>query len=238
MPATSARSSARPRAHGRLEPLDRVNGGLTSWPGGHAPYAYGLGFHEYLARTYGPDTFARLADSTARRVPYWLSGAFSNVFGKPLAALWDEYQADLKSSVASPHRAIGATRLTHHGDTVVGPRFLRHDCATCPLEVVYSVRTPHAFPTLNVIALDGSPSRPLTTRYLGSTTGVGRDAGRLRPAGAPSLRRALQRSRMRWIGAAATSGGSPKAQGSSIPIFRPTARRSWPRVRAWAGASS
>ena len=161
------------RAH-RLEPIDRVNGGLTSWPDGHAPYAYGLGFHEYLARTYGPDRFARLTDRTARRVPYWLSGAFSNTFGKPLGTLWDEYQADLMSSVSSPP-ASGATRLTRHGETVVGPRFLRRDCATCPLEVVYSVRTSHAFPTLNVIALDGSRSRLLTTRYLGSTTGVGRE---------------------------------------------------------------
>ena len=32
----------------KLEPLDRVNGGLTDWPGGGAAYAYGLGFHEYL----------------------------------------------------------------------------------------------------------------------------------------------------------------------------------------------
>ena len=35
-PATSARSSAKRRAQRRLEPLDRVNGGLTDWPGGQA----------------------------------------------------------------------------------------------------------------------------------------------------------------------------------------------------------
>ncbi len=34
---------------GRLEPLDRVNGGLTDWPGGGGVYAYGAGFHQYLA---------------------------------------------------------------------------------------------------------------------------------------------------------------------------------------------
>src|SRR5262245_22429350 len=34
---------------GTLLPLDRVNGGVTDWPSGLAPYAYGLGFHQYLA---------------------------------------------------------------------------------------------------------------------------------------------------------------------------------------------
>src|SRR5262249_11887720 len=36
--------------------LDRVNGGLTDWPGGNAAYAYGAAFHEYLADTYGAET--------------------------------------------------------------------------------------------------------------------------------------------------------------------------------------
>src|SRR5262245_12597468 len=27
---------------GAVEPLDRVSGGVTDWPGGHGPYAYGL----------------------------------------------------------------------------------------------------------------------------------------------------------------------------------------------------
>jgi hypothetical protein len=164
---------------GRLEPIDRINGGLTSWPNGHAPYAYGLGFHYYLgmiyqSRTFDPNRFRQLIDNTARRVPFWTSGVYASVFGKPLDELWDDYQATLKAEVGSSP-IIEATRLTHHGHTVVGPRFRRRDCPSCPLEVVYSVRTPHAFPTLNVVALDGSPSRPLTTRYLGSTTGIGRD---------------------------------------------------------------
>src|SRR5690349_17085968 len=53
-----------------LQPLDRVNGGLTDWPSGQAPYAYGSAFHAYLAETYGVETLGTLADRTARRVPY------------------------------------------------------------------------------------------------------------------------------------------------------------------------
>src|SRR5262249_57933891 len=46
----------------RLEPMDRVNGGLTAWPSGLAPYAYGLGFHAYLAQEYGDEKFGALAE--------------------------------------------------------------------------------------------------------------------------------------------------------------------------------
>src|SRR5580765_1840589 len=52
-----------------LEPLDRANGGLTDWPDGLAAYAYGAGFHAYLAERYGSDTLAELAARTAGRVP-------------------------------------------------------------------------------------------------------------------------------------------------------------------------
>src|SRR5205807_2182360 len=77
----------------RLEPLDRVNGGLTDWPDGTAAYAYGAGFHEYLAERFGTETLARLADATARRVPFAGSGAFKKVYGEPLGDLWREYEA-------------------------------------------------------------------------------------------------------------------------------------------------
>src|SRR6185503_7788687 len=69
---------------GRLEPLGRVNGGLTDWPSGAAAYAYGLGFHAYLAERYGPDRLAILADATARRVPFTASPVFERVYGRSL----------------------------------------------------------------------------------------------------------------------------------------------------------
>lgn len=158
---------------GALLPLDRVNGGLTSWPGGHAPYAYGAGFHEYLAGLRGAETFAQLADSTTRRVPYFTAGAFSKFFGKSLDELWQDYRGRLIEAAGRDHSEIGQ-RLTDHGYEVEGPRFLHERCAGCPWEIAYSVRTPHDFPSLNVVSLDGSRPREITTRYLGSTSGVGR----------------------------------------------------------------
>ena len=88
-------------------PLDRVNGGLTTWPGGHAPYAYGAGFHEYLAELQGVETFAQLADSTTRRVPYFTAGAFSKFFGKSLDELWQGYRARLTEAAERDHSETG-----------------------------------------------------------------------------------------------------------------------------------
>ena len=36
------------------------------------------------------------------------------------------------------------------------------------------MRNPHAFPTLNAVAIDGSPPREITSRYFGSTSGISR----------------------------------------------------------------
>ena len=68
----------------RLEPLDRVNGGLTDWPGGAAVYAYGVGFHQYLADRFGADTLARSPRRRPAALPYLASPAFKRVYGKPL----------------------------------------------------------------------------------------------------------------------------------------------------------
>ena len=157
----------------RLEPLDRVNGGLTDWPNGLAAYAYGVGFHAYLADRFGADRFATLADATARRVPFTASRVFARVYGRPLGELWRDYQASLATADEQATDA-GAQRLTHHGFTVLGPRFAPPACASCPIEVLYSVYTPNGFPAMNRLALDGSAPTRLVRRYLGSTTAVGR----------------------------------------------------------------
>ncbi|MGH9141991.1 MAG: hypothetical protein ACRD2I_12745 [Vicinamibacterales bacterium] len=161
---------------GRLEPLDRVNGGLTDWPGGAAAYAYGAGFHQYLADRFGRSTLAALADATAHRVPYLAAPAFTRVYGESLGNLWRDYHASLMTTAAPQPVDSTITRLTHEGFTVSGPRFDRHSCGRCAPAVVYSAVNPDGFPALYRVDLDaaGAPRR-LATRYLGSTTGIGRD---------------------------------------------------------------
>jgi hypothetical protein len=186
--AAIVREAARERV---LEPLDRVSGGLTDWPGGNAAYAYGVGFHEYLANRFGADTLAKLAEATSGRVPFTASRVFKRVYGEPLGALWRDYERSLLEA-APPVADSGVVRVTDHGFVVSGPRFDRFQCSACPAEIVYSVCTPHRFPALNRLTLDADRSSPgpsrgaaalarrrppqqLTTRYLGSTTAIGRD---------------------------------------------------------------
>jgi WD40 repeat protein len=159
----------------RLPSIDRVNGGLTSWPDGLAPYAYGAAFHAYLADRYGADTIRAVADRTARRVPFFIGGAYKGVYGRSLGSLWREYQVSVVASVEGTATRVEGTQLTRHGYSVIGPRFTKPtpSCPSCPAEIVYSVRTPHEFPALNAISVDGSNARQLATRYLGSTSGIG-----------------------------------------------------------------
>jgi len=159
-------------ARHRLEPLDRVNGGLTDWPGGAAPYAYGVGFHDYLATRFGVETLGALARATAGRVPYTASRAFNKVYGESLGELWRDYERTLEPSTDPPVAEQHATRLTHHGFTVVGPRFDRGS----PPNILYSVRNADEFPSLYRVGLDSSQPERLSRRYLGSTTAIGRDA--------------------------------------------------------------
>ncbi len=162
-------------ARGRtLEPLDRVNGGLTDWPQGGAPYAYGLGFHAYLADRFGTSKLAELATGTGSALPFLGSRAFRRVFGEPLGDLWHDYETHATGAAAPPSGQPAARRVTRHGFGVAGPRFVEPPCATCPQTLVYAVSTPHGFPTLNAVHADGSSVQTLAWRYRGSTTGVGR----------------------------------------------------------------
>jgi len=161
---------------GRLEPLDRTNGGLTDWPGGAAVYAYGASFHQYLADRFGAQTLATLAEATARRVPYVASPAFKRVFGQSLGELWRDYEASLTARMANSSSAEASiTRLTRQGFSISGPRFDRYVCAGCAPEIVYSAANPNGFPALYRAGLDAGTPRRLTTRYLGSTTGIGQE---------------------------------------------------------------
>lgn len=141
--------------------LDRAAGGLVDWPGGNAAYVYGARFHEYLEARFGRDAFARLSAATAGRVPYLPGGAYRKVFGTPVRELWQEFRRSTEATARENDRsAAPATRLTHQGFTVAGPRWLPDG------GLLYSSRTPHGFPALMHLAPGGTP-RTLLTRYLG-----------------------------------------------------------------------
>ena len=201
MPATSARSTARRRARRRLEPLDRVNGGLTDWPGGlRAVRVRRSGFTNTSSIGSAPQRSARWPTTRPRRVPFFTARERSrrstaSSLGDALARL----PGDAARGGFTPielDRPSAARRITRHGFDVcraaVSAAVLRHAARA---RSSTRVRTPHGFPG----AERGGARRvtaaaDLTTRYLGSTSGVGRDVDRLRPAGAAAQRRPLQRS--------------------------------------------
>lgn len=161
-----------PARHGQAMPLDRANGGLIAWPAGHAVYAYGLGFHEYLAGQSSVASLVELAEQTAGRIPYTGSRVFPRVFGRPLGELWTAYQSALQRESDTPATVAGR-RLTDEAYDVAGARFLPPACASCGEEIAYSVRNPHEFPALKVISTAGGQARTLATRYLGGAIAVG-----------------------------------------------------------------
>jgi len=163
-------------ARRRFEKLDRVNGGLTDWPGGAAVYAYGVGFHAYLADRFGAQTLTALADRTARSWPYTGTRAFKAVYGRPLGTLWREYEAAASAETSRPVADAAVIRLTRQGFSVRGPRFDRFVCTGCPPAIVYSASDANGFPGLYRVSVDGTSRVRLANRYLGSTTAAGRDA--------------------------------------------------------------
>jgi hypothetical protein len=154
-------------ARGRFEPIDRVSGGITDWPGGHAPYAYGAYFHQFLADRYGPERLARLADATSGRLPFFGGGAFRRVFGRSQSDLWKEFRAGREAARTS----VGTTdaqarRLTAHGFTVTAPRVAADGA------VYYGVSNPHGFPALMRLERAGQPAR-VAWRAGGGQTAIG-----------------------------------------------------------------
>jgi hypothetical protein len=154
-------------AHGRLEPIDRVSGGLVDWPSGQGWYAYGARFHEYLARTYGPDTLNALADRTAGRFPYLTSGAFRAVFGKSLGELWHDFRREVEGAPAESSSELRGRRITRLGYLVGMPR------QGLDGSIYFSATDAHRFPAVFRLTAEGEVVE-VATRYGGTGLSVGR----------------------------------------------------------------
>jgi hypothetical protein len=158
----------RAAAQKRFEPLDRASSRLVDWPSGSTPYLYGAYFHEYLAGRYGEAAIGRLIDETSRRLPYLGSRAYGRVFGRSLGTLWEDFRRSVPPARVS---AATARRLTRHGFSVSGPRFVDDR------RVLYSLADPHGFPSLRELDLTTLRSRPIATRFSGDQVAIaGSDA--------------------------------------------------------------
>jgi len=153
----------------RFLPIDRANGGLVDWPAGHTPYVYGGLFHEYLADKYGRESLRQLTDTTAGRPPYFGATAFRTVFKRSLGDLWTDFETDTLKETPSDRQSRAATRLTHHGFGVAGPRYAPDG------RIYYAASNPHEFPALMVLEPERREPMRVTTSYLGSRVGFAGD---------------------------------------------------------------
>ena len=129
--------------------------GSTDWPGGHAPYAYGAYFHQFLADRYGPERLARLADATSGRVPFFGGGAFKNVFGRSAGGSVEGLPRRARDGRRPrPDDTTRGTRLTRHGFTVTAPRV-----AADGDDLLRASSNPHGFPALMRLPPGGQPAR-------------------------------------------------------------------------------
>jgi Omp85 superfamily domain/WD40-like Beta Propeller Repeat len=149
---------------GRLEPLDRVSGGLVDWPSGQGWYAYGARFHQYLLATYGPDKLRELSDRTAGRFPFLTSGAFRRVYGVSLGQLWQDFQSAATAEAEAPD--VTPTPVTRLGFLVDGPR-------EAPDGAIYFTATDaHRFPGIYRLRPGASDPERVVSRYGGERLSV------------------------------------------------------------------
>jgi len=149
-------------------PLDRAGGGLVAWPSGHTPYFFGGRVYQRIAGTASEAALGEVTRKTARRLPYFGSGAFRQVFGKRPRDIWRE--TFLPSTEGVEVAGAGIRRLSHDGFAITGPRIVRTPAGSSAGDAVYySSQGPHRFPEIRRVAIAGGASAPVTSRYAGET---------------------------------------------------------------------
>jgi hypothetical protein len=74
-------------------PIERATYWHDTYPFGNAAYFYGIGFYQYLAKTFGEEKIYDFTEETSRwPLPGFMNFKTKNVFGKSFARLWAEWQ--------------------------------------------------------------------------------------------------------------------------------------------------
>lgn len=116
-------------AEGELLPAAKAHHLIHRWPGGTVPYLYGVGYLDYLERTYGQGTVARLvAEYSDNPFPYLVAFNFDLVVPPGLKGSWNGWQRELEQEAANRVAAVqkrgmaAPERLTESGFQTGGPR--------------------------------------------------------------------------------------------------------------------
>ncbi|HHL39576.1 MAG TPA: peptidase S9 [Deltaproteobacteria bacterium] len=146
---------------GRIPSIDGINGEVPSWPGGAAPYLFGMELFSHLAGRYGETTAGRLSIAHSGRFPFFLNGAPRRLLsGKNYPLLYEEMVDELKARQRRRIREIRARGLTPvsalppDGEALLHPRFSPDGA-----QLAYTRRDPHEHDYVMVAGFDGANPR-------------------------------------------------------------------------------
>ncbi len=100
-------------------PIDKAAGSMTHWPAWRAGYIYGVGFWNYLSKTYGHEKVAQFSNKYGGTLWFFsLNNKAKRVFGKSFYKLWKDWQAELKTQYADVIAAHQNGEL-NNGDALI-----------------------------------------------------------------------------------------------------------------------
>jgi len=152
-------------AENSVPTIDRINGELPSWPGGHLPYIFGLRLQKYISDKYGKDAPGKMSISHAGRAPFFINGAALQLFGKDYESLYNEMVRDLQRNESyrietltqlpfTPLKTLGA-----EGEILTRPRY-----SPDGRQIAFNRKDPHQHESIVITERDGSGLREIVRR--------------------------------------------------------------------------
>ncbi len=153
-----------------LPGIDQLSHVADRWPHGTLWYLYGVHFIDFIQSRYGHDALRKMAYHYGRQaIPYGLNRIAKRATGKTFTTLYREFTKTLKEDAQAQRKRVlargqrGGRRLTHHGESVLSPRFINEH------EVVYSVTDREHLPYVRRISLRDPSQNKILIRALGET---------------------------------------------------------------------
>lgn len=163
---------------GRLPELDQILGfyDLDGWWPAGTPYLYGWSLMDFIARKYGEDKLAAIAQEYSKLYRLGIGGAVKKVLGKNLFTVWSEWKDDLAKSYAAqadkikeaPGGLTQAENLTTDGE-------LHDNLAFSPdgRFLAFAAEGQKHFPGLYLLDRKTGKERKLVSGYVPYSNGLG-----------------------------------------------------------------
>ncbi len=141
--------------HG-LKPIRQVNQPTTDWPMGNTRYLYGVYFFDFIKQTRGEQAIKQWIDRYSDNlIPFMLNSSSQQAFGKPLDALWLEFEHYLHIKFATDierRNGKGLTKATVLSDSGYLTGFPR----SLPNGDIYFTQTDYASQTKLMLLKKGA----------------------------------------------------------------------------------